>query len=252
MNEWLIPFLFFAIALVYSSVGFGGGSSYLAVLSLLLVEFYEIRTLALLLNILVVTIGTLMSVRKHVFDWRLFWPFALFSVPASFVGAMLKLSAGVFFLLLGASLILSAAFLTWQSMMHEPKARTLTTSLRGMLGGSIGLLSGLVGIGGGIFLSPILNVMGWANPRTVASLASFFILVNSVAGLAGMVVANTFTINPQDAFPVMVAVLAGGLVGAYLANEKLHLRVIRLLTAILVTYVGIRLVLQHGFQLTLS
>lgn len=249
MNEWLVLVISFAIALFYSSVGFGGGSSYLAILSLLLIDFYEIRTLALLLNIVVVSIGTWMSIRKQVFDWRLFWPFLVFSVPMAFLGAQLRLSAVAFFLVLGVSLILSALFLLWQSMRHVPAERSLTLPKRSVLGGSIGFLSGLVGIGGGIFLSPVLNVFGWANPRKVAALASVFILVNSLSGLIGLLYAQTFQVNWTSGFPIIAAVAFGGLVGSYFSNEKFNLRVIRLLTAILVAYVGTRLVLQYGFQL---
>lgn len=251
MNEWFIVVIFFMISLFYSSIGFGGGSSYLALLTLLLDDFYEIRTIALLLNILVVSIGTWMSIRKHVFDWKLFWPFLLFSVPMAFVGAQLQLSANLFFLLLGSSLFLSALFLIWQSMNHEPREIEISVSKRGAIGGVIGYLSGLVGIGGGIFLSPILNVAGWANPRKVAALASVFILANSISGILGLLLAGTFEIQVGTAWPMVAAVILGGLIGSYLSNEKLNANLIRRLTAVLVAYVGIRLVLIHGFQMTI-
>ena len=251
MNEWFVPFIFFAIAMFYSSIGFGGGSSYLALLTLLLEDFYEIRSIALLLNILVVSIGTWISIRKKVFDWKLFWPFLLFSVPMAFVGAQLELSANLFFLLLGSSLILSSLFLVWQSMNHEPEPTEFSVGKRGAIGGVIGYLSGLVGIGGGIFLSPILNVSGWANPRKVASLASVFILVNSVSGLVGLIIAGTFQVQVGRSWLLFFAVILGGMIGSYLSNERLNANLIRRLTAILVAYVGVRLILIHGFQMTL-
>ncbi len=246
MNELLLALIFFAVAFFYSSVGFGGGSSYLAILSLVLVEFYEIRTLALVLNVTVVSIGTIMFIRHRVFDWKKFWPFIAFSIPLAFVGAQLKLSQITFFLILGSSLILAAVFMVIQSFAQS-KERDFGLTKRIGLGGSIGFLSGLAGIGGGIFLSPVLNLMGWANPRMVASLASVFILVNSIAGLGGLIVADSFSLDADLALPLLGAVVVGGSLGSYFTNQKFNLVIIRRLTALLVAYVGIRLVLLHGF-----
>ena len=115
------------------------------------------------------------------------------------------------------------------------------------LGGSIGLLAGVSGIGGGIFLSPVLNLLNWKDPRTVASLASVFILMNSAAGLVGLSVAGTFQIDGDLIWKLILAVLLGGGMGSYLSNKKLNLRILGGLTAVLVIYVGARLVLLHGF-----
>jgi uncharacterized membrane protein YfcA len=111
----------------------------------------------------------------------------------------------------------------------------------------VGLLAGISGIGGGIYLSPILNLMDWKNPRTIASLASVFILVNSIAGLIGLTVAGTFQINHDLIFQLIISVVLGGSIGSYLTNEKFNIRIIGILTAILVLYVGLRLILLHGF-----
>jgi uncharacterized membrane protein YfcA len=204
-----------------------------------------------LLNVVVVGIGTWMSIKKNVFDWKLFWPFLIFSVPMAFFGAQFGLSTITFFLILGVSLIVSALFLVWQSMNHEPKSIQLTTWKRGVIGGGIGLLSGLVGIGGGIFLSPILNVTGWSNPRKIAALASVFILVNSISGILGLLLANTFAFDLHTVLPLVLAVMLGGLIGSYLSSEKMNVSAIRVLTALLVAYVGVRLVLLHGFQISI-
>ncbi len=246
MNELLLALIFFAVAFFYSSVGFGGGSSYLAILSLVLMEFYEIRTLALVLNVTVVSIGTIMFIRHRVFDWKKFWPFIAFSIPLAFVGAQLRLSQTTFFLILGSSLILAAVFMVIQSLAQS-KERDFGLTKRIGLGGSIGFLSGVAGIGGGIFLSPVLNLMGWTNSRTVASLASVFILVNSIAGLGGLIVADSFSLDADLALPLLGAVVVGGSLGSYFTNQKFNLVIIRRLTALLVAYVGIRLVLLHGF-----
>ena len=115
------------------------------------------------------------------------------------------------------------------------------------LGGFVGLLSGISGIGGGIYLSPVLNILKWKNPRIIASLASVFILVNSAAGLVGLNVAGTFHINYSLIFKLIIAVVLGGSLGSYLSNKKLNLKFLGILTAILVFYVGFRLILLHGF-----
>ncbi|MEP0987571.1 sulfite exporter TauE/SafE family protein [Ekhidna sp.] len=246
MNEYVLFGLFFFIALFYSSIGFGGGSSYLAILSLVLTDFYEIRTLALVLNVLVVTIGTIVFLRKRVFNWSLFWPFLVLSIPLAFFGAQLRLTEQVFFIILGIALILAAMAMLAQSIIKKGTSANLKASKSIALGGGIGMLSGLVGIGGGIFLSPTLNLMKWQNAVTVASLASFFILVNSLAGITGLVVNDTFQLNASFASGIIIAVMLGGLVGSQL-SIKMNLNIIRRLTAILVLYVGVRIVLLHGF-----
>ncbi len=249
MSEFLLPLIFFAVAFFYSSVGFGGGSSYLAILSIVLTEFYEIRTTALVFNLAVVTIGTIIYVQKNVFDWRRFRPFILFSIPMAFFGTQLQLSETTFFMILGGSLLLSALFMGLHVVQRKNEDRKFAWQKRGILGASVGFLSGVAGIGGGIFLSPILNLSGWANPRTVASLASTFILFNSVSGLLGLVIANSFQFNIGFALPPLIGVIVGGSLGSYLSNTKLNIHIIRTLTAMLVAYVGLRLIFLHGFGL---
>ncbi len=242
-----LPFIFFFIALFYSSVGFGGGSSYLAILSLFIADFYEIRSTALVLNICVVSIGTIMFIKHRVFNLKLFWPFLLTSIPLAFLGAQLKLSQKIFFLILGSALILSGLFLMLKFLQKEIESKDLTNPKKFVLGGLVGLLSGISGIGGGIFLSPILNIVNWANPRIIAALASLFILVNSIAGLVGLNVAETFHLNYDLIFKLIIAVLLGGAIGSYLSSKRFNLKFLGILTAILVLYVGLRLILMHGF-----
>ncbi len=246
MNELILFLIFFVIALFYSSIGFGGGSSYLAILSLVFVGFYEVRTLALVLNVMVVSIGTFVFWRQKVFDWSSFWPFILLSVPLAFIGAQLRLSEKAFFVLLGSALILAAVFLVLQMLKRGRLSRRLNTSSSMIIGGGIGLLSGLVGIGGGIFLSPTLNLMQWKNAKIVASLASVFILVNSIAGISGMLIRRTFVLEMQSALPILGSVFLGGLIGSQL-SIRMDLNIIKGLTALLVLYVGVRIVLQHFF-----
>lgn len=246
-----LPVIFFIVALFYSSVGFGGGSSYLAILSLFLTDFYEIRATALVLNVCVVTIGTLIFIRNKVFDLKLFWPFLVSSIPLAYFGAQLRLSQQVFFLILGASLILSGAAMMLRYIQSKLESHEFSLVIKLGLGGSVGFLAGVSGIGGGIFLSPTLNLLNWANPRTVAALASVFILVNSISGLIGLTVADTFQLDLDLTWKLIVAVVLGGSLGSYLSSAKFNLRILGGLTAVLVIYVGLRLVLMHGFGINI-
>ncbi|MFO7847462.1 MAG: sulfite exporter TauE/SafE family protein [Balneolaceae bacterium] len=247
MDIEVLPFVFFLVALFYSSVGFGGGSSYLAILSLFIADFYEIRSTALLLNICVVSIGTLIFIRKRAFSFKEFWPFLLLSIPMAYLGAQLRLTQQVFFLILGTSLILAGGFMILKFAKYKLKSRQISLSKKLSLGGSVGFLAGMSGIGGGIYLSPILNLLGWKNPRIIASLASLFILVNSVSGLIGLSIAGTFRVNPSLILQLALAVILGGSIGSYLTNEKFNVQIIGNITAVLVIYVGLRLVMLHGF-----
>lgn len=246
MNEYVLLAIFFFIALFYSSVGFGGGSSYLAILALVLTDFYEIRTLALLLNILVVSIGTFVFIQKKIFDWKVFWPFLVLSVPLAFIGARFRLSETLFFIVLGAALMLAAIMLLLQSVRRKDTSKALHVPASLALGGGIGLISGIVGIGGGIFLSPTLNLVGWKSAKVIAALASVFILVNSIAGVSGLLVAGTFQVDWLFASRLLVVVAIGALVGSRLSIQA-NKHLIQGLTAILVMYVGVRIVLNHGF-----
>ncbi len=244
-----LPFLFFFVALFYSSVGFGGGSSYLAILSMVLTDFYEIRAIALILNICVVTIGTIVFIKNGVLKVKLIWPFFVLSIPLAYFGAQLKLSQSIFFLILGGALVLAGAFMLLQFVTSKIRSREFSASKKIWLGGSVGLLSGISGIGGGIFLSPLLNLLKWKDPRVIASLASVFILVNSIAGLIGLQVAGTFRPDYDLLVKLIIAVVLGGSLGSYLSIKQFNLKVLGILTAILVFYVGIKMILVYGFRI---
>lgn len=244
-----LPLLFALIAFLYSSIGFGGGSSYLAILSIVLSDFFEIRSTALILNICVVTIGTLAYLRYRIFDWGQFWPFLLLSIPCAYLGASVRLTEAAFFLVLGAALLGSGSLMLIRLKYRRQSERSLPMWGKWAFGGGIGFLSGLSGIGGGIFLSPGLNLVGWANPRTIASLSSVFILANSLSGLLGLEFSGTLRIEPGLTLKLLVGVAIGGFAGAYLSNRRMKTGLIAVLTSVLVLYVGLRLVLLHGFGL---
>lgn len=245
----LVTLSFLLISCLYSLAGFGGGSSYLAILSLAFHDFQAIRSNALLCNIAVVGIGCWMAHQEGKLQWRKVIPYAVFSVPAAFIGAQIRLSDRAFFIVLGISLIFSAFALLMQSRQTRMAGRPKPALLTSFTGGGIGFLSGMVGIGGGIFLSPILNLIRWENAHHVARIASFFILVNSIAGIAGLTLTKTFKASWQISSILLVSVMLGGCVGASISIKKLNDALVKKITAILVMAVGIRLLLIHGFQL---
>ena len=221
MTPEQLPFLALGVLLVaflYSSVGHAGASGYIAVMSLFNLAPAAIKPTALLLNILVASIGAWQFWRAGHFSWRLFWPFALLSIPLAFVGGWLNLPAHAFKVTVGLVLWFSAIrFLlnpSTDEVLREP-SRPAALSL----GAGLGLLSGLTGTGGGIFLTPLLLLMRWAKTRTAAAVSALFILVNSAAGLLGNL-ASTRQMPPV-ALTLAAAVLIGGSAGSYFGSRPL-------------------------------
>ncbi|MGX1930251.1 sulfite exporter TauE/SafE family protein [Flagellimonas sp. 2504JD4-2] len=249
----LLLISFFVVATLYSAVGFGGGSSYLAILALVITSFLTIRSTALLCNLTVVTGSCILFYRSGHLNLKRFLPFVVTSIPLAFLGASFRLEERSFFIILALALIVSAIALIYQTMVLKSSntIKKYPSYLSYLLGGAIGLLSGLVGIGGGIFLAPVLNHMKWDRPIVIAALASFFILVNSVSGLGGLFWSGSFQIFWPEILGLMFAVLLGGQLGVRISLGKLSAKRIRLLTAALVLFVGIRVLIKNGFQLTL-
>lgn len=235
---------FFAIALIYSSVGFGGGSSYLALLAVMGVHLDIIRPAALLCNIIVVAGGTFIFWKSGALDLKRSWPFLCASVPLAFLGGQWKIeNATFFFVVLGICLI-AASFLLWIQPAPKEDRRFNSPVLNAALGGAIGFLSGFVGIGGGIFLSPILHLFHWDQPRKISALASLFILVNSVSGLAGQI---TRAREIEWAFiaPLLIAVFAGGQIGARLGARRFDPLYIKRITSIVIFIAAVKILNDH-------
>jgi uncharacterized protein len=249
MQHWELLFFFFVIAFVYASVGFGGGSSYLAVLALYALPFQEIRLIALFCNVIVVTGGTLLFIRHGQVNWKKIIPLVLVSIPMAFLGASLRLEQETFFILLGCSLLAAAVLLWMQNRKAAKTEETEATPPRyprdGLLGGSLGLLSGMVGIGGGIFLAPLLNLIRWDSTRRIAATASLFILVNSVSGIAGQLTQLPAAVDFSRILWLGIAVLAGGQLGSRIAIAKFNPLVIRRLTAVLIFVAGMEVLYKH-------
>jgi len=249
-----ILLFFFVIAFVYASVGFGGGSSYLAILVLYALPFKEMRLIALICNIIVVTGGTIIFIKNGQVNWKKILPLSLVSVPMAFVGATLKLSQDTFFFILGCSLILAAVLLWIRTRRSDAESIASTNTYSFMkdsfIGGAIGFLSGMVGIGGGIFLSPLLNLLKWDTAKRIAATASIFILVNSIAGIAGQLTSlEAGIINYKRVILLCIAVFLGGQAGSRMGAIKFDHIVIRRLTAVLVFIAGVE-VLRSIFEST--
>ncbi len=229
-----------AIAFLYSSVGHAGASGYIAIMSLLSLAPDVIKPTALALNILVASIGAWQFWRAGHFSWRLFWPFALLSVPLAFVGGYLNLPTRVFKILVGVILLVSAArFLMRAPAESEPREPPRAVALAS--GGVIGLMAGLTGTGGGIFLTPLLLLAKWARVKTAAAVSALFILVNSVAGLLGNV--GSTRRFPAFALILVAAAAIGGAAGSWLGSRRFDPTVIKRLLAIVLTIAGTKLIL---------
>ena len=241
---WLAG-LFALVALLYASVGFGGGSTYSALLALSDTDYRLIPVIALLCNIIVVTGGTIRFVRAGLIDWRQVLPLVAVSAPLAFIGGLVPLKQSVFYLLLGSGLLLSSLVLMVRVETFATKS--LPRPLLLAVSGAVGLLAGLSGIGGGIFMSPVLHLIRWADAKRIAAFASLYILINSVTGIAGQLVkaGPVSLMNPATEYwPLMLAVLVGGQIGSYMGLKLLSPVWLRRLTAVLVGYVAIRLLWQ--------
>lgn len=249
MAHYELIIFFFIIAFIYSSVGFGGGSSYLALLALYAFPYQELRLIALVCNIIVVTGGTIIFIIHKEINWRKVLPLVIISIPLSYLGATLKLSENTFFVLLGVTLILSAVLL-WINKKIETNQVTKNDLKSNIfvnmgLGGAIGFLSGMVGIGGGIFLSPLLNLYRWDTAKKIAATASVFILVNSISGIAGQLKSFPKSLDITVITLLCVSVFIGGQLGSRISAVKFNHLVIRRMTAVLVFAAGVEVLIKH-------
>lgn len=248
MNAELIILLlsFFIIALIYSSVGFGGGSSYLAILALMTVEFQLMRSTALLCNIIVVVGGVYIFYKEGKLDLRKSWPLVLSSVPFAFVGGLWPIKQETFFILLGATLVIVSILLWLQPEKNtshtNPRYNTIPFKI--LVGSGLGLLSGLVGIGGGIFLSPILHFIRWDEAKKISAVASFFILVNSIGGLAGQLQQRN-SLDWNFIWPLLLAVFIGGQIGSRLGAQKFNPVYVKRITALLILVAGGKILFDY-------
>jgi uncharacterized protein len=241
---WLTA-LFALVALIYASVGFGGGSTYTALLGLWGVDYKLIPVISLLCNIIVVSGGSLRFARAGLIDWKAVLPLLLVSAPLAFIGGLVPLKQWLFLLILGGALFLSCIALLVQPENWQPRKMPKLALL--CISATVGLLAGLSGIGGGIFMAPVLHLIRWSEARRIAAFASLYILVNSLAGMTGQIVKNgpTALWGPvTEYWPLMLAVFAGGQIGSILGLQLFSPPILRTMTALLVGYVAVRLLGQ--------
>ena len=243
----ILSSLFALVAVFYASVGFGGGSAYNALMVLAGTDFRILPSIALVCNLVVVSGGTFRHARSGLLDRDLVLPFVLLSIPMAWLGGQLSVNKQTFILLLGLSLLLTGAVLLarqYDTEAHPSISPIRLWSIGLPVGAVLGLLAGIVGIGGGIFLAPLMHLLRLADPKTIAASASLFILVNSVAGLTGQAAKVGGVAHLQALWeyaPLFLAVLIGGQIGSHLGVAVFSERTIRRMTAALVIYVSLRL-----------
>jgi uncharacterized membrane protein YfcA len=245
----ILPLAIGLVALLYASVGHAGATGYIAVMTLLGMPAAVIRPTALSLNVIVATIASVQFIRAGHFRGPLFWPLALASVPCAFVGGTLTLPTVAFEAVLGGVLLVSAVRMLLDARRpatdHDemappmPAKPWLTPALLGALGGGVGLLSGLTGVGGGVFLTPALLAVGAAPVKTIAAVTAPFILVNSLAGLGGGLLAGRPF--PTAGLPVIAAAAVGGVIGSHFGAFRLPARTLRLLMAAVLAFASVKL-----------
>ena len=232
-SSYLFYFLLLAVAFLYSSVGHGGASGYLALMAFFSFPTDTMRITALLLNIFVSLIAFSQYYRSGFFKWSLFIPFAIASIPAAFFGGLFTVDAGIYKKILALLLIFPVIKLAGLKVSTEQPIKSINIYVALVIGAVIGFFSGMIGIGGGIILSPVILLLHWANMKQSAAVSALFIFVNSIAGLAGCFTKD-FHFNNQMGAMIAIA-LVGGVAGSYFGAKIIENKLLkRMLAAVLV------------------
>ena len=246
----LLSTLFLVTATLYSSVGFGGGSTYLALLLISGVPYFIFPVIALTCNIIVVSGNCLNYIRAGNLNFKLLIPYLLGSIPLAFIGGSLHIEKNLFEIILFIVLSMAGIFLLlkFKSYDDQDKSyRKIPLSLSIFLGGSLGFISGVVGIGGGIFLSPILFLLRAGRPKHIVTAASLFILINSLSGIAGQLLKNEVIVELPNYWHLMLAVLVGGQLGNFLNLKILPTKFLALVTALFIIFIAVRMAYRLFF-----
>ena len=240
----ILSVLFFITAILYSSVGFGGGSTYLALLLIWDIPFYIFPVIALLCNIVVVSGNSFNYIRAGNHNTRLLLPFLIGSIPFAFIGGTLVLDKEIFEILLFLVLLVAGIILLINNRSYEEKniiIKKIHLLISIPIGIILGLISGIVGIGGGIFLSPILFLLKADKPKNIVTTASLFILLNSISGIFGQLTKEIVLNELINFWPLFISVLIGGFIGNYLNLKIFSNRILAVLTSLLVIFVSLKL-----------
>jgi len=240
----ILSILFFVTALIYSSVGFGGGSTYLAILLIWGVPYTIFPVIALVCNIIVVSGNSINFLRSKNINFNLLFPYLIGSIPFAFIGGSITIEKSLFEILLFCVLLVAGIFLLIESKSFSEekiKINQIPKLISISIGSIIGFISGIVGIGGGIFLSPLLFLMKAGYPKHITSSASLFILINSIFGIAGQLTKDQILDQVIIYWPLFLSVLVGGQIGSVLNIKFLPNKILALLTSFLVIFVAIRI-----------
>ena len=240
----ILSILFFVTALIYSSVGFGGGSTYLVILLIWGVPYTIFPVIALVCNIIVVSGNSINFIRSKNINFNLLFPYLIGSIPFAFIGGSITIEKSLFEILLFCVLLVAGIFLLIESKSFNKekiKINQIPRLISISIGSLIGFISGLIGIGGGIFLSPLLFLMKAGYPRHITSSASLFILINSIFGIAGQLTKDQVLNQVITYWPLFLSVLIGGQIGSVLNIKFLSNKILALITSFLVIFVAIRM-----------
>ena len=246
----LLAILFLITAILYSSVGFGGGSTYLALVVIWEVPYFIVPLIALSCNIIVVSGNCFNYIRAGNLNLKLLSPYLIGSIPLAYIGGSIPIEKKFFEILLFLVLAIAGTLLLFNFKSYSDRKESyikIPASISVIIGSILGFISGVVGIGGGIFLSPILFLIKAAKPAHIVTAASLFILINSVSGLIGQLTKKTLLIEAQNYWYLFAVVLVGGLIGNFLNLKIFSTRILALITAILVIFVACRV----GFKILL-
>ena len=244
---FILSILFFVTAILYSSVGFGGGSTYLALLLIWDVPYYIFPVIALFCNVIVVSGNSINYVRAGNLSLRLIIPYLIGSIPFAFLGGSINIDKYIFEILLFFVLSVAGILLLINSNSFKSeniKINKINNFISILIGSMLGFISGIVGIGGGIFLSPILFLMKAGYPKQIATTASLFILINSISGILGQLTKDIVINEILNYWPLFIVVLLGGQLGNFLNLRFLSNKILAVMTSLLVIFVAIRLGLR--------
>jgi len=244
----ILPILFLITAILYSSVGFGGGSTYLALLLIWDIPYYILPVIALFCNIIVVSGNSVNYIRAGNHNFKLLLPFLIGSIPFAFFGGTLKINQEIFEILLFLVLLMAGVLLLFHNKAYKNEnivIKKINFTFSIILGSFLGLISGVIGIGGGIFLSPILFLLKADLPKNIVTNASLFILINSISGVIGQFTKDNIFNEFIIYWPLFLSVLIGGFLGNYLNLKIFSNRILALITSLLVIFVAIRM----GFRI---
>lgn len=239
--SYIIVLLLGIMSFLYASVGHGGASGYLAVMGLFSFAPSVMKPTALVLNILVSAVAFAFYYKAKLFKWNLFYPFAITSIPFSFIGGYIKIDTAIYKVLLGVILLFSIIRILFFFKKDVIEIKSINIYRALFIGAIIGFLSGMLGIGGGIILSPVILLLGWSTIKETAAVSALFIFVNSIAGFFGFLTQGGNL--PLDLLPIIGFVFIGGLLGGYSGSKKFDFQVLRYVLSLVLLIASIKLIL---------